>query len=622
MLADVQYTIAIEPFYPTYRRIDFLALLSSYLVAKSSFPTLPAKAPMAAQDQLIDLEERLSYRRSTNGKNDTGDCAYAAAKSPVELEDGALVEGGAIPLISREAFGLYSQYGAIGIIYGMLPALKYPIFNAYLALEPYQVSTYGTLVVLGWSYKVFFGMLSDCFPIMGYRRKSWMLVGWTITMICLCVMAFSDLGEPYCNREKTDSCGTPIAKVNKTDFAANYNPLAPDQGTKFIMLSVLVSFGYVTAACASDAMVVEYAQREPMAIRGRIQTAIYTVRYLGGIIAVCVTAFGLNGKRYNGSFSFSMSPNVPYGIMLIPCVLVVLSTVFVVVEEKHQGARFRVWWGSFWELLQKRVMWQICAFRFFSNVFQYIGTTADNGIQTYWAKVEPLNDSLQSLAGKAIFAVILTAVGKWGLHWNWRWVIALGSIGVIVIDSFVNFMTIWDVVRNQWFYTGVMLADSIPDGVRFIVGSYVAVEIADLGNEGATYGLITTLNNLASPFALVIYKYINSYFMLSGNDFKKDTTEVRWDVTYAYLISYSCKLLALGWLVLLPPQREPLQELKKKGGTSKLAAYILVISFFSCLAFSMVSNFMSIYPSTKCYRIAGGNGVVDPVTGKCPITKK
>ncbi|KAF0699503.1 Aste57867_9925 [Aphanomyces stellatus] len=575
----------------------------------------------SVDNQRLDLEERLSYINSTGDKNDQ-DGAYGDLKTPVELEDGALVEGGAVPLFSREAFGLFSQYAAIGVIYGMIPSLKYPIFNAYLGLEPYQVSTYSVLVVLGWSYKVFFGMLSDCFPILGYRRKAWMLIGWTITMVCLCVMAFSDLGEPYCNREKTDTCGTPIAKVNKTDYAANYNPLAPDQGTKFIMLSMLVSFGYVTAACASDAMVVQYAQREPLAIRGRMQTAIYTVRTMAGMVAVAVTAFGLNGKKYNGSFSFSMAPNVPYAICLVPCVLVVLSTIFVVVEEKKAATPLSVWWGAFWELLQKRAMWQICAFRFINNVFYGISTTADNGIQKYWVELEPLADSLQNLVGKLLFATILTVVGKWGLHWNWRLLIAAGSLGVIAIDAFVNFMTIWNVVRNQWFYTGSNLAEQIPDGIRFIVGTYVAVEVADPGTEGATYGLITTMNNLASPFASVIYKYINSYLLLSNNDFKKDSDEVRWDVTYAFLTAYGCKIFSLCFLVLLPPQRGPMQELKKKGGKSKLAGYILVILFFSCLAFSMTSSVMSIYPSTKCYRIAGGDGVKDPKTGGCPIAKK
>ncbi|KAF0716553.1 hypothetical protein As57867_002776, partial [Aphanomyces stellatus] len=143
-------------------------------------------------------------------------------------------------------------------------------------------------------------------------------------------------------------------------------------------------------------------------------------------------------------------------------------------------------------------MWHICAFRFLSNVFQGIGSTAGNPMSTYWAGVEPLNDSLSSIIGQLIFAGILGVVAKWGLNWNWRWTIAAGTIGVILVDGFVNFMTIWDVVRNQWFYNGVALADNVPAGVRFIVATYVAVEVADKGNEGATYGLITTVNNLAS----------------------------------------------------------------------------------------------------------------------------
>ncbi|RHY05671.1 hypothetical protein DYB30_002699 [Aphanomyces astaci] len=560
------------------------------------------------KQRLLALTERASYTLSDE----------RIAKSPTALEDGALVHGGALSLLSREAMGLFSQYFAIGIVYGMIPALKYPLFNVYLSMEPYQVSSYGVMVTLGWSYKVLFGMLSDCCPIFGYRRKSWMLIGWVTTMICLTIMAFSTWGDPYCNRDTTDSCDKPLSAVNATDFAANYNPRAPDNGSAFIILSMFVSFGYVTAACAADAMVVQYAQREPLSIRGRVQTAIYTIRNIAGMLALSVTAFGLNGVQYNGSFSFSMAPNIPYAICLIPCVLAVLTTVFVVVEDKHIGISFSAWWGSFWELLQTRVMWQICAFRFINSMFFSIATTADNGMATHWAKVEPVNDSLASLIGKAIFASTLTAMGKWGLRWNWRYLIALGSVGMVVVDGIVNFVTIWDVVRNQWFYTGLALVNNVPDGIRFIVGMYCTVEVADVGTEGATYGLITTMGNLAGPFASVVYKYVNSYFLLSNDDFKKDTTAVRWDVTYVYLISFACKLFSLVFLVMLPPQKSEMQQLKRKGGKSKVAGVLLIVTFVTCLAFSMASSVMSIYPTTKCYRLAGGNGKLDLATGGCP----
>ncbi|KDO28881.1 hypothetical protein SPRG_20045 [Saprolegnia parasitica CBS 223.65] len=498
----------------------------------------------------MDLQERVSYIQSaTKDKDVDGD--YADAKTPGELEDGALVAGGALSLVSREALALFSQYFAIGILYGMLPGMQYSVFQNYLKMEGYQVSAYGVLVVLGWSFKVFFGMLSDCVPIMGYRRKPWMILGWTIATVCLCIMTFSSFPDPYCDAREIPCPKKVPTGVNMTpELRQWYNFDAPDQGGKFVMLSVIVSFGYVMADCAADAMVVH--------------------------------------------------------------------TLFFLVEVKTERTPFGAYISNFWGLLQKRVMWQICAFKFINQVFAGISATPGSPMASVWAEVEPLNDALSGVLSYLIMTLVMAAVGKWGLHWNWRWVIALGTIGIILIDGIVIFVTIWDVFRNQWFFTGVPLADNVPAGIRFIVATYCAVEIADIGNEGATYGLVTTISNLASPFASVIYKLIDSYFDVSMDQMAVDDKHVRWEVSYCYFISYGCKLAALGWLFLLPPQKEAMQELKKRGQTSKLAGALLVAIFFIALIFSVTTNFMSVYPSTKCYRIAGGKGTVN---GSCPVKK-
>ncbi|KAH9185518.1 hypothetical protein AeNC1_012504 [Aphanomyces euteiches] len=173
----------------------------------------------------------------------------------------------------------------------------------------------------------------------------------------------------------------------------------------------------------------------------------------------------------------------------------------------------------------------------------------------------------------------------------------------MAVDAFVAFLTIADVVRNQWFWTGTSLTENIPSGLRFIVGTYCAVELADPGVEGAAHGLVTTMNNVAGPVSSVIYKYIDSYFKVSQNDIKSDTHEVRWDTAYTYIIMYCCQMFSLVFL----------------GGQSKLAGTVLVVLFAAMVAFSTMSSVLSIYPSTKCYRIAGGNGQLDPKTGKCPV---
>ncbi|KAH9184772.1 hypothetical protein AeNC1_013255, partial [Aphanomyces euteiches] len=102
---------------------------------------------LISQRGVGDFEERLSYVLSANGDDKAN--AYDVLKSPRDLEDGALTEGGALHLFTREAMDLFSQYVCIGVLYGLIPALKYPIFNVYLGLEPYQVSTYSVLVNLG-----------------------------------------------------------------------------------------------------------------------------------------------------------------------------------------------------------------------------------------------------------------------------------------------------------------------------------------------------------------------------------------------------------------------------------------------------------------------------------------
>ena len=566
----------------------------------------------------MDLQERVSYIQSaTKDKDVDGD--YADAKTPGELEDGALVAGGALSLVSREALALFSQYFAIGILYGMLPGMQYSVFQNYLKMEGYQVSAYGVLVVLGWSFKVFFGMLSDCVPIMGYRRKPWMLIGWVIATICLCIMTFSSFPDPYCDARKIPCPKKVPTGVNMTpELRKWYNFDAPDQGGKFVMLSVIVSFGYVMADCApmpwlsstpnvnpwpSAAAPRPPFTRSATSARRWPRSALRsssTVRNMAARSATRCrpTSFMpsascrvLSSCSARSSFSSKSRPSAP---RLVPT-----SPTSGLSSKSASCGRSAPSSSS-------------------TKSLPVSAPPRAVPMASVWAEVEPLNDALSGVLSYLIMTLVMAAVGKWGLHWNWRWVIALGTIGIILIDGLVIFITIWDIFRNQWFFTGVPLADNVPAGIRFIVATYCAVEIADVGNEGATYGLVTTISNLASPFASVIYKLIDSYFDVSMDQMAVDDNHVRWEVTYCYFISYACKLAALGWLFLLPPQKEAMQELKKRGQTSKLAGALLVIVFFLALTFSVTTNFLSVYPSTKCLRIAGGKGRKN---GTCIVKK-
>ena len=66
--------------------------------------------------------------------------------------------------------------------------------------------------------------------------------------------------------------------------------------------------------------------------------------------------------------------------------------------------------------------------------------------------------------------------------------IIVSSVFITIIDMPFTFLTVYGVVRNQYFYLDDALVTSIPAAASFIVSTYVMVEIAEPGLEGITYG--------------------------------------------------------------------------------------------------------------------------------------
>ena len=81
-----------------------------------------------------------------------------------------------------------------------------------------------------------------------------------------------------------------------------------------------------------------------------------------------------------------------------------------------------------------------------------------------------------------------------------------------VLDMPFAFLTIFGVVRNQYFYLGEAVLTEIPAAVNFVVATFVIVEMAEGGDEGIVYGLLTTTYNLGSPFAQAISNQIFGLF--------------------------------------------------------------------------------------------------------------
>lgn len=53
-----------------------------------------------------------------------------------------------------------------------------------------QYTVYTIVCKLPWSFKVFFGFMSDAFPIGGMRRLPYLVIGWGIHILSYIVLAF------------------------------------------------------------------------------------------------------------------------------------------------------------------------------------------------------------------------------------------------------------------------------------------------------------------------------------------------------------------------------------------------------------------------------------------------
>ena len=72
---------------------------------------------------------------------------------------------------------IVANYFSVGLMIGGSTSLLYPVLIVKAGATASLMTASYAVVMVFWSYKIVFGFLSDCFPIFGYRRKPYMVMG-------------------------------------------------------------------------------------------------------------------------------------------------------------------------------------------------------------------------------------------------------------------------------------------------------------------------------------------------------------------------------------------------------------------------------------------------------------
>ena len=481
--------------------------------------------------------------------------------------------------------GLYAQYFVVGLVCGVLPGTLYGFFMGYLEVDSHVYVTAVQVISLPWSFKFLYGMLNDCVPIQGYRRKPYMVIGWTI-------------------------CATALAALANMQMPAKADKHAAGA---FAARMAVAAVGYVMADVAADSLAVQYAKHEPMQVRGTLQSNMYLVRTIGGIVAALFVGIGMNGKQYNGSFSFTLSFSEVCGCLAAPA-LVMAPVSWLYIDEPVESApttNVRHYLHECWQILETKAMFYIIVYNVGHAVIGDIYTTASANVSLVWAGVQNLQAKMFSAVAMATFASGIAIVKQYFLNDSWRKILLGTTLLLGTIDAIFAYCTVFDVVRNQYFFLGEEMIVMVPAAARFLVTTFVIVEMSPHGKEGITYGMLTTIHNLGGPIARAISNQIFG-LCFSGlstkRKYEEDTTAFRAHVAWSYAVSYAAGLVSLGFLYFLPDQKAQAQYRVQHWGKSKRYAQATLLIVVTCWTYAVTVNLLAMFPSTACLNWVGGDG--------------
>jgi hypothetical protein len=111
------------------------------------------------------------------------------------------------------------------------------------------------------------------------------------------------------------------------------------------------------------------------------------------------------------------------------------------------------------------------------------------------------------------------------------------------------------------------------------VSTFVIVEMAEDGNEGLVYGLLTTTHNLSFPLARAIGNQLFAMFSPSLSDstnYIEDSAPFRSTVAKSFVLSYFFAFSSLAFLFLMPTQKAHAQRRKKTWPSHRYYGYTTI----------------------------------------------
>lgn len=327
-----------------------------------------------------------------------------------------------------------------------------------LGLSPAQVSALMGLATLPWVIKPIYGFLSDSLPILGFRRRSYLLIAGFIGSLSWLYLAL-----------------------------LAHHPWEATMAIAGSSLAIAVSDVIV------DSVVVERIQKSSQSTAGELQSLCWSATAIGGILTAYLG--GILLEYWSQRTIFAITATFP---MLVAFSALLINDERITTPIQWSGARQQV--IKLKEALTQKTIWLPVAFLFLwqatpsSDSAFFFFTTNDLGFNPEFLGRVRLVTSLASLLGIWVFQRFLKEVAvRVIFFWSTLLATGLGMTTLILVTHANRQLGIDD----RWFSLGDSLILTVMGQIAFMPVLVLAARLCPKGIEATMFATLMALSNLA-----------------------------------------------------------------------------------------------------------------------------
>jgi hypothetical protein len=521
-------------------------------------------------------------------------------------------------------FGMPATYLTVGVIYGGQGAIIYPVFQVLLETSQNYYNAVGSTVALFWSFKIFYGFLSDSVTYKGLRRKPYIVFGWFFSAITTALQAiyvtanedttycFNDEGKQIKVFPKSEGDNGSSQCPPDTYYEANAFNREKFSGTLLVVFMFFTNFAYMFADVAADGLAVEYAKREIPSERGRIQSYNYVCRFSSTIIMTLLTGFGLNTPLYGGDFAVGISLSAYLWILTVA--QGIFLPFYFIMEEKAVDPKLVTSVGykmkGVWQLLMNKAFAALMVFQVMYNLFTSIGPVGGGGLAAFWVKANPIQNSVATVFIYIAITITIWVNGKYLTNYSWR---CLQSFGLITstVMGLLTLLIVFNVTRDPWFWVFTQVDSTVLSFIGWLTAIWATNEMAPPGLEGTALAIATTSSNASGALSTYFRNLIGGQFQLRGkarytDPAVQDVTERDWAINL--LVTMAINLCGLVFMWLLPNQREQARRRYQTWGSGVQFGFVGLGIICFAMFYGSITNIATLLCS--CDEKWGGDGCI------------